>query len=383
MPLFGRQALVKLILVLILVGGGILLYGRYGTVVPNPVASAKVPAVPVGTAVAKQEDIALLLTGLGNIQPFQQTTVRPQVDGQLVDVSFREGSEVKAGEVLARLDARSYQAAVNQAIAKKAQDEAQLANARADVKRYQELVARNFISRQQLDTTQSQVAQLEAVVKGDSASIDNARVLLDYTTIRAPISGRVGIRLVDVGNIVHASDPNGIVNLTQLHPIAVVFSLPEDQVSRVLNAQKSGSLAVTVLSRDSQQVLDEGRLELVDNQIDQTTAMVKLKAISENKAGMLWPGQFVNAQLVVGTVKDAVTVPVGAVQRGQQGSFIWVVKTDGTVEPRPVKVGQISNGAALIEESIAAGETVVVTGQYRLQPGVSVVASAQIDDQKK
>ncbi len=379
--LLGRKSLV--LIVLVVLGGAAFLYSRLNAGSSTSVVSKTAPAVSVGVVVAKQEDVPLILTGLGNVQPFQQTTVRPQVDGQLVDVSFREGRDVKAGEVLARLDSRTYQAAVNQAVAKKAQDEALLANARADVKRYQELVDRNFISRQQLDTTQSQVSQLEAAVKGDAASIDNARVLLDYTTIRAPISGRAGIRLVDVGNIVHANDPNGIVNITQLHPIAVVFTLPEDQVSRVLAAQKSGALAVTVLSRDSKQVLDQGHLELVDNQIDPNTAMVKLKAIFDNSAGMLWPGQFVNAQLIVGTVKDAVTVPVAALQRGQQGTFIWVVTPAGTVEARPVKSGQVTNGFAIVEESLSAGETVVVSGQYRLQPGGAVTASVQMDEAKK
>ena len=383
MRFFGRQTIFKLILLIVAVGGSVGLYGRFGGGIPTPAVSPSAPSVPVGVAVAKHQDVPLILNGLGNVQPFQQTSVRPQVDGQLVEVAFHEGSEVKAGEVLARLDSRTYQAAVNQAVAKKAQDEALLANSRLDEKRYQELVDRNFISRQQLDTTRSQVSQLEAAVKGDAAAIDNARVLLDYATIRAPISGRVGIRLVDVGNIVHANDPGGIVNITQLHPIAVVFSLPEDQVSRVLAAQKAGALAVTVLSRDSQQVLDEGRLELVDNQIDQTTAMVKLKAIFDNKSNMLWPGQFVNAQLVVGVSKDAVTVPVAAIQRGQQGAFIWVIKADQTAETRLVKVGQVNTGTAVVETGIADGETVVTSGHYRLQPGIAVIAQAQTDDSQK
>ncbi len=325
----------------------------------------------------------MILNGLGNVQPYQQTMVRPQIDGQLIEVAFREGAEIKAGEVLARIDPRSFQATVNQAVAKKAQDEAQLANARVDVKRYQELVDRNFISRQQLDTTQAQVAQLEAAVKGDAATIESARVMLDYTVIRAPINGRAGIRLIDVGNIVHPGDANGIVNLTQLRPIAVLFSLPEEQVPSVLNAQKSGSLVVTVLSRDNQQTLGQGRLELVDNQIDQTTAMVKLKAIFDNKDGILWPGQFVNAQLEVGVAKDAVTVPVSALQRGQQGQFIWVVKPEGTVETRSVVLGQVNSSIAVVTSGVMADEKVVVSGQYRLQPGLKVTETVQGADAPK
>jgi len=381
--LFGRRFLLQIVAVIGLAGAAFLLYGRFGPAVTTPAAAVAPPAVPVGVATAVRQDVPLILTGLGNVQPYQQTLVRPQVDGQLIEVGFHEGSEVKAGDVLAKIDPRTYQAAVDQAIAKKAQDEAQLANVRADEKRYQELADRNFISRQQLDTTRAQAAQLEAAVKGDAASIASARVLLDFTTIRAPINGRAGIRQIDVGNIVHPGDANGIVVITQLRPIAVVFSLPEDQVPLVLNAQRNGTLAVTVLSRDSQQVLDRGRLELVDNQIDQTTAMVKLKSIFDNKNGMLWPGQFVNAQLEVGAVKGAVTVPAAALQHGQQGQFVWAVKSDGAVEARTVTLGQINNGAAIVESGILADEKIVISGQYRLKPGVRIVETATGDDGAK
>ena len=378
MSISRRPVVVKILLLSCVLAGAAYFYGHSKGTASGPATAtaAAAPAVPVGTAVAVRQDIPLVLNGLGNVQPFQQTVVKTQVDGQLVEVAFREGRDVKVGDVLARIDSRIYQAALNQAIAKKAQDEAQLANARLDEKRYQELVDRNFISRQQLDTTRAQVVQLDAAVKGDSAAIDNARVLLDYTTIRSPLNGRVGIRLVDVGNIVHVSDPGGIVNITQLHPIAIIFSLPEDQVSKVLAAQKAGPLKVSVLSRDGQQVLDEGRLELIDNQIDTNTAMVKLKAISENQAGLLWPGQFVNAQLTVGVSRDAVTIPVPALQHGQQGNFVWVVNPQGKAEVRTVTVGQINNGMAVIENGIAADETVVVSGHYRLQSGIAVVAAA-------
>ena len=377
MPLSRRSYSVKILVMLGLVVAGVFVYGRYKSEAPASVAAPAAPSVPVGVAVAKRQDVPILLNGRGNVQPFQQTVVKTQVDGQLVEVVFREGREVKVGDVLARVDSRIYQASLDQAIAKKAQDQAQLANSRLDEKRYQDLVDRNFISRQQLDTTRAQVAQLEAAVKGDAAAIENARVLLDFTTIRSPLNGRVGIRLVDVGNIVHPADAGGIVLVTQLHPIAVIFSLPEDQVSKVLAAQKSGTLKVSVLSRDSQQVLDEGRLELVDNQIDTNTAMVKLKAITDNQAGLLWPGQFVNAQLTLGVAQNAVTVPVAALQHGQQGNFIWVVNGQGKAEVRPVTVGQITNGVAVVEKGIAVDETVVINGHYRLQPGVNVATATE------
>ena len=379
MPQSSRPIIVKALVLLCLAAGGYYSYGRLKGDAAAVVAGPPAMVVPVGTATASRMDVPMVLVGLGNVQPFQQSVLKPQVDGQLVEVGFHEGAQVKAGDVLAKIDPRTYQAAVNQAAAKKAQDEAQLANAKLDAKRYQDLVERNFISRQQLDTTLAQVQQLQAAVLGDVAALDNAKVLLGYTTIRAPYNGRVGIRQVDVGNVVHVSDAGGIVNITQLQPIAVIFSLPEDQVSKVLNAQKSGDLKVQVLSRDSQQVLDEGRLELVDNQIDTTTAMVKLKAISPNQSGLLWPGQFVNAQLVVGTAKDAVTVPVAALQRGQQGSFVWAVSGGNKAEVHPVQVGQISNGVAVIEKGVDAGDVVVTNGHYRLQPGATVAATLAAD----
>ena len=358
-----------------LAAGG-LVYGHYKNAAPVVTAVPVSPAVPVGLETAKRQDVVIALTGLGNVQPFQQAVIRSQVDGQLVEVAFREGQDVKVGDVLAKVDPRIYQAAVNQAVAKMAQDQAQLTNARLDETRYQDLVERNFISRQQLDTTRAQVGNLEAAVQGDRAAIDNAKVLLDYTTIRSPLNGRVGMRLVDVGNVVHASDQTGIFNITQLHPISVIFTLPEDQIAQVLNAQKSGSLKVSVLSRDSQLVLDEGHLELVDNQIDPNTAMVKLKAICDNKAGLLWPGEFVNARLVVGMARDAVTVPIDAVQRGQQGTYIWVVDQAGMVQSRNVTIGTVNDGNAVVLNGLQAGETVVTSGQYRLRAGVAVVAAA-------
>jgi multidrug efflux system membrane fusion protein len=337
---------------------------------PTPVSSA--PSIPVTVAAASRQDVPVFLVGLGNVQAFNTVTVRAQIDGQLQKIAFKEGQDVHVGDLLAQIDPRTYQAALDQAVAKKAEDEAQLANARLDLQRYAGLVEKNYVARQQLDTTQALVAQLTATVQGDQAAIENARVLLGYTSITAPIEARTGIRLVDVGNIVHAADAGGIVVLTQLHPIAVVFTLPEDSVPRLLKAMKDGALPVSALSRDGQQRFDQGVLELVDNQIDQTTGTVRLKAIMPNHDGLLWPGQFVNAKVLLETLKNKITVPVNAIQRGPQGAFGFVVTQDGTVDVRKLTLGEISEGLAVIEGGIGDGERVVTAGQFRLQQGTHV-----------
>ena len=372
MSLFRRHYLKSGLLVVLLVAAGLVAWKYHPA--DNAAAKPAAPLVPVVVAQAAALDVPLILNGLGNVQASQQALVRAQVDGQLIEVGFHEGSEVKAGDVLARIDPRTYQAQVNQAAAKLAQDQASLANAKVDLQRYQDLVQRQFVSQQQLDNTKALAQQLEAQVQGDRAALDSAKVLLGYTIIKSPLNGRAGIRLVDVGNVVRAADASGLVMVTQLHPIAVLFTLAEDQVGKVLAAQAKGPLTVTVYSRDGQQVLDRGKLELMDSQIDQTTAMVKLKALCPNNTGLLWPGQFVNAQLEVGVAQGAVTIPTAAVQRGQQGSFVWVVDAENKARVRPVTLGQINGTQAVVEKGVDVGETVVVNGHYRLQPGVGVVA---------
>ncbi len=332
---------------------------------------ASVP-IPVEAVRATRRDVPIRLSGLGNVQAYNTVTIRPQVDGQLVQIAFTEGQAVHAGEVLARIDSRAFQAALDQALAKKAQDEAQLTNARADLQRYAGLVAHQYSSQQQYDTTRAQVAQFEATVQGDQAAVENARVQLGYTTITAPLDGRAGMRLVDQGNIVHASDPGGIVTVTQLRPISVVFTLPEDAVPQLLKTMAASPPPVAVLSRDGKETLDQGQLTLLDNQIDQTTGTIRLKATLPNQAGLLWPGQFVNVQVLVETRQQAVTVPAPAVLRGQQGAYAYVVKSDHSVEMRPLTVGPFSGGVAVIEKGISDGEMVVTAGQYRLRPGVLV-----------
>ncbi len=364
-----------LLAVLSMVVAGVVWTGQRPPPTVNAPAAAGRP-VPVEAATAARRDVPVLLQGLGNVQAYNTVTVRPQVDGQLIQVAFTEGQTVRAGEVLARIDPRSYQAALDQALAKKTQDEAQLANARNDLQRYSGLLEHNYSSRQQYDTTRSLVAQLEAAVRGDQAAVDSARVQLGYTTLTAPLEGRAGIRLVDQGNIVRAGDSGGLVTITQMQPISVVFTLPEKTVTRLVKGMTAEPPPVVVLSRDGKETLDQGRLTLVDNQIDPATGTIRLKATLPNRDGLLWPGQFVTVRVTVEIRLQALSVPATAVLRGQQGAYAYVIKADGTVEMRPLTVGPIADGMAVIESGIAEGETVVTAGQYRLQPGARVEVRA-------
>jgi len=373
----------RLALLLLGVGCAVGLGIHYGTQATQADAPARsnAPPVPVGAATAARRDVPVYLSAIGTVQAYNTVAIRPQVDGQLVTIGFREGQEVHAGDILALIDRRSYKAALDQTVAKKAQDEAQLANARLDLQRYAVLTEKNFASRQQLDTTRAQVAQLEAAVQGDAAAIESAQVNLDYTTIRSPLDGRTGIRQVDVGNIVHASTTAGIVMVTQTRPIALLFTLPEDVLPRIVAAVKRGPVPVVALSRDGKQQLDAGTLLLIDNEIDQTTGTIRLKATMPNEAGLLWPGQFVNARLLVETQPQAVTIPAPAVQSGPEGALAFVVKPDATVEVRKLKVGETAGGRTVVESGIAEGETVVTSGHYRLQPGTRVeVRGAAVAD---
>ena len=362
-----------LVLLAAVAGGGWWAW-RNTPAAPGPAAAKQQPVVPVGTAVASRRDVPIILEGLGTVQAFNSVTVHTQVDGQLIRVLFKEGQEVHAGEVLAQLDSRSLQAGLDQAQAKKVQDGALLANAKRDMDRYAALVALRDVTQQQFDTTRALVVQYTAAVKGDDAAIENARVLLDYTTIRAPIDGRVGIRQIDQGNIVHVNDANGLVTITQVHPITVLFTLPQDTVPQVARAMAAGPLKVVTLSRDRAETLDEGKLELIDNQIDPASGTIRLKATMPNQANLLWPGQFVNARLMVGIRGQALTVPATAILRGQQGAYAYVVKADGTVDMRTIVTRQTADDLVVIEDGIQDGETVVTSGQFRLQPGSRVEA---------
>jgi len=334
--------------------------------------------VPVLAAPASIADVPVYLDGVGTTRALNTVTVRPQVDGKLIKISFKEGQDVQKGYVLAEIDPTTYQAQLDQMSAKKAQDEAQLANARLDLERYNRLVATNAATKQQVDTQRAQVAQLEAQVKLDQGSIDNAQAILAYTKIVAPISGRTGIRQVDEGNIVHASDATGIVVITQVRPISVFFSLPQQQVGRVNKAFAQAPLPVETLGADSKTVVDRGTLQVVDNQVDQATGTVKLKAEMPNRELQLWPGQFVNVRLLVDTLRQVVVIPTAALQRGPNGTFVYVISQDDSAVMRPVTVTQQDDTRAVIDTGLKQGERVVTNGFARLTDGTKItVASAE------
>jgi multidrug efflux system membrane fusion protein len=329
--------------------------------------------VPVLAAAAAKADVPVYLDAVGTIKALNTVTVRPQVDGKLLSVGFQEGQDVKKGDVLARIDPTTYQAQLDQAIAKKAQDEAQLANAKIDLDRYERLAATNAINRQQADTQRALVAQFAALVQSDQAAIENMQATLGYTTIVAPIAGRTGIRMVDEGNIVHASDANSaIVVITQIKPISVLFNLPQQELGQVNDAFAKAPLTVEAQRPDSDAVIDRGILRVVDNQVDQTTGTVKLKAEFPNANLQLWPGQFVNVRLLIDTLKEVVTIPTGAVQRGPNGTFVYVVKDDNTVAMRPIAVQKQDETLTVVRSGLAPPERVVTTGFVRLTDGSQV-----------
>ncbi|HLX78985.1 MAG TPA: efflux RND transporter periplasmic adaptor subunit [Burkholderiales bacterium] len=348
----------------------------------KPGQSASSPATPqairVETAVATRGDTPIYIEGLGTVQAFYTVTVTPRVDGELMSLGFVEGQMVKPGDLLAQIDPRPYQAAYDQAIAAKFKDAAQLANARRDLERYVKLAPEEFTSQQTLETQRALVAQLEAQVVGDQAVIDNAKTQLDYSTIRSPIQGRTGIRMTDPGNILHAATATGIVVVTQVQPISVIFTLPESSLAAIGSAMASGPMTVVAVSRDGKTQLGSGIVGLIDNQIDQSTGTIRLKATFPNKDNKLWPGEFVNARVLVQTRHDALTIPSVAVQRGPSGVFAYVVTPDATVEMRPLEVGEDTGAVAVVEKGLDEGERVTTSNQYRLQPGVhvQVVAAA-------
>lgn len=329
-------------------------------------------SVPVLAATPRIQDVPVYLDGVGSVRALNNVTVRAQVDGKLLSVKFKEGQDVKAGDVLAEIDPVIFKAQFDQAIAKKAQDEATLANARIDLARYQQLAASNAGSKQQADTQKSTVAQLEALVRSDQAAIDNAQAMLDYTKIVAPLSGRAGLRQVDQGNIIRSSDTTGLVVITQLQPIAVWFSLPQQQIVRANAAASKGTLAVDVFGNDGVTVVDSGTLTGIDNQVDPTTGTVKVKAEFPNANFQLWPGQFVNVRLKVETLPQAVVIPTSAVQRGPVGTFSYVIGPDNIATARPVTVTQQNETDAVIASGIGPTDRVVTTGFANLSDGAKV-----------
>jgi membrane fusion protein, multidrug efflux system len=342
---------------------------------PSQASSAIVPAVPVTAGLAETKNVPVYLTGLGTVQAFNTVVVKVRVDGQLNKVAFTEGQDVKAGDLLAQIDPRPFQAALDQAKAVKAKDEAQLENTKRDLQRFINL--HDFATKQSVDTQTALVRQFEATIQGDQAAIESAQTQLDYSTITAPLTGRTGVRLVDQGNIVHASDANGLVMITQLQPISVIFSLSDQQLRNISREMANGPLKVIAEGRTDHQQLGEGALSLVDNQIDQGTGTIRLKATFPNEDHALWPGQFINIRLLLRTLQQVVTVPSTAVQRGPSGMYVYVIKPDSTVAMQPVGVGQMNDGTSVVEQGLQAGDKIVVRGQYRLQPGTRVQAGAK------
>lgn len=372
-----RRIFITMLLGLLVVGGVAYVIKEY-----NPEQQKRQRAgrprdlpVPVLAAAVKAADVPVYLDGVGTTKALNTVTVRPQVDGKLIEIAFKEGQDVNQGDVLALIDPTTYQAQLDQAVAKKAQDEAQLANARRDLERYTRLAANNAATQQQADTQRAMVAQLEAQVRLDQAAIDNARAVLAYTTITAPISGRTGIRLVDQGNIVRSSDSTGLVVITQIRPISVLFNLPQQRLAQINAAFAEKPLPVDVIGADNKTVVEKGKLVVVDNQVDPTTGTVRLKAEFPNAGLQLWPGQFVNVRLLIDTLRNVIVVPTAAVQRGPNGTFVFVVQPDQTVTVRPVEVTQQDDVQSVIARGLDAGQQVVTTGFSQLAEGKRVRVS--------
>ncbi|GKQ49511.1 efflux RND transporter periplasmic adaptor subunit [Bradyrhizobium sp. Ce-3] len=340
--------------------------------------SAQRPAVPVKISPVEKADFPVYLTGLGTVQAFNTVQVRTRVDGQITKIAFKEGQFVKAGDTLVEIDPRPYQATLDQAKAKKAQDEANLANANLDLQRYTKLG--EFATRQQLDTQRSTVAQLTAQIAADDAAIFNAQTQVDYTTVKSPIDGIVGLRLVDTGNIVNASAQTGIVTITQIEPITVIFTAPEDQLPDIKAALAMAPPKTVALTTDGKRVLSTGTLALINNQVDTTSGTVRLKAVFDNKDHALWPGQSVSTRLLVRTLKDATVVPDDAVQHGTEGLYAYSVNQENKAELRKLKVSQSIDGRSVIDEGLSPGQQVITAGQYKVSPGTLVTTAVASSD---
>ncbi|KQT27479.1 MAG: efflux RND transporter periplasmic adaptor subunit [Bradyrhizobium sp.] len=335
-------------------------------------------AVPVSVAAVQKTDFPVYLTGLGTVQGFNTVQVRSRVDGQIIKLEFKEGQIVKQGELLVSIDPRPYQAALDQAKAKKAQDEASLANANLELQRAMRLG--EFATAQRVDTQRSTVAQLTAQIAADEAAIANAQTQLDYTQIKAPITGIAGLRQVDIGNIVNASTQTGIVTISQVEPISVIFTAPQDQLPYISEGQKAGALKVIAFTTDGKNMLAEGKLAVINNQVDTTSGTIRLKAVFDNKDHVLWPGQSVSTRLLVRTLKDATVVPDEAVQRSTNGLYAYSVNQDNKAELHKIKVSYAMAGQSVIEEGLSPGQQVIVGGQFKVQPGSLVSTTVASSD---
>jgi multidrug efflux system membrane fusion protein len=336
---------------------------------PPPAAP---PAVPVVAKTVASQDVPIYLRGVGTVIAYNNVLVRSQITGQITKIAFTQGQTVHKGDLLAEIDPRPYQAQLDQAVANRDRDQAQLLNAQANLNRYAPLAAKGYATTQLVDTQKAQLAQLQAMVKADEAVIEQTQTNLAYTQLLSPIDGVTGIRQIDEGNIIHPTDPNGLVDVTQVQPIDVIFTLPQTDFVEIQQQMAKGPLTARAFSQDEKVQLDEGKLDLVDNQIIQTTGTIRLRASFPNTQRMLWPGELVNVRLLLDTRHNGLTISTSAVQQGPNGSFVWVIGSDGTVQMRPVTVAQISEGQALIDSGLKANENVVVDGQYRLQAGALV-----------
>lgn len=359
--------------VLILAGG--VWHAHYNAQAATPAAAA--PAIPVVTAPVARQDVPVYLSGVGTVTAYASVTVKTRIDGQLDKLHFVEGQDVKAGQLLAEIDSRALRAQLAQIQATRAKDAALLANARADLKRYTNLHADDATTQQTLDTQQALVAQYAATVQSDDAQIQYAQVQLDYTRITAPLNGRIGARLVDAGNIVHTTDTTGLLIINQIDPVAVTFTLPGEEVQRIGAAANGNKpLPVTALSRDGKTRLAQGEMVLLNNQVDTSNGTVQLKGKFNNADHKLWPGQYVNVELQLGTLSQALTVPSAAIQRGQNGTFVYTVDASNAAAMQQVKLGQVQGDVAVVEQGLQPGQRVVIDGQYKLKPGAHVAEAS-------
>ena len=343
---------------------------------PQARAQTPPPGIPVTAGTVAIEDVPVFLHGIGTVQAYNSVAIKSRVDGQIVKVEFKEGQDIKDGDLLFQIDPRPYQAALEQAQAAKQKDEAQLAGAKLDLERYSKLLGTGYQTRQSYDNQTALVAQLQAAIRGDEAQINTAKINLGYTDIRSPIDGRLGARLVDKGNIVHANDNTALVMITELKPIFVSFTLPQETLDDVHVQNEQAPLVVRAYSGDGKKQLAEGRLTLIDNMIDQSTGTIHLKARFDNEDERLWPGEFVSLRVVLSTRRGVATVPQQTVQQGPSGHYAYVIKPDNTVERRSVEVASIQDGIAVITKGLAANEQVVVDGQFRLTEGARVNPTA-------
>jgi multidrug efflux system membrane fusion protein len=365
------------ILLLAVVGGGYYAWQRYqgaeATKRADAQKAARPSAVRVSMASVQKADFPVYLTGLGTVQGFNTVQVRTRVDGQIDKIGFQEGQIVNQGDLLVEIDPRPFQAALDQAKAKKAQDEANIANANLDLQRFTKLG--EFATKQQTDTQRSTVAQLTAQIAADDAAISNAQTQLDYTQVKAPFTGLAGLRLVDIGNIVNASSQTGVVSIAQIEPIAVIFTASEDQLPYINEAQKQGALKVIAITTDGKKPLAEGKLAVINNQVDTTSGTIRLKAVFDNKDHVLWPGQSVSTRLLVKILKDATVVPDDAIQHSTNGLYAYTVNQDSKAEMHKVKVSSSIDGRSVVDEGLDPGQQVITGGQFKVQPGTLVTSA--------